>query len=109
MDTTAYFIRDRALSLAYEAVQFPATAQVAFIWLHRALAYAKNSGMEPLADDIKISIQHVTDVAAAKIEEGLCANIEENTGKDIVAMGGIYPAMPRARISPATSRATSAS
>lgn len=36
MNATAHFIQDRAQALAYEAIQFPATAQTAYLWLDRA-------------------------------------------------------------------------
>ncbi|WP_165072865.1 hypothetical protein [Desulfovibrio sp. ZJ200] len=48
MDTKACFINDRALSLAYEAVRFPATAESALAWLRRAMAVATANGNSQL-------------------------------------------------------------
>lgn len=58
---TAYFIKDRALSLTYEAIQFPATSGVALAWLHRAMAKAQKFGMKDLADDIGFAVMCITD------------------------------------------------
>lgn len=48
MNATAYFIRARALSLAYEAVRFPSTADSALAWLRRAMAWATVNGNSQL-------------------------------------------------------------
>lgn len=52
MDTTAYFIKDRALSLAYEAVKFPATGPAALRWLNLAQRWAGSRGLAELAQAV---------------------------------------------------------
>ena len=53
MDTTAYFIKDRALSLAYEAVRFPSTADSALAWLRRAMVWATVNGNSQLFSTLR--------------------------------------------------------
>ena len=52
MTATAYFIKDRALSLTYEAIRFPDTAQVALAWLRRAHEWAARRGLKDLLAEI---------------------------------------------------------
>lgn len=53
MNATACFIKDRALSLSYEAVQFPATAETVLAWLGRAMAWTKTRGLNTLAKELE--------------------------------------------------------
>lgn len=52
-DQTAHFIADRSLSLSYEAVQFPATAETSLAWLHRAVGWAEKRGLTALVHEIQ--------------------------------------------------------
>lgn len=52
MNATAYFISDRAQSLAYEALQFPETAEMAIAWFLRAMAWAKGKGLTGLEETL---------------------------------------------------------
>ncbi len=49
---TAQFIQDKALSLRYEARQFPQTASVIRAWLERAADWALRHGFQELADSL---------------------------------------------------------
>lgn len=49
---TAQFIQDKALSLRYEARQFPQTTPVAVAWLERAADWALRHGFLELADSL---------------------------------------------------------
>ena len=53
MNATAYFIKDRALSLAYEADQFPAAAETVLAWFGRAVAWTKARGLNALAKELE--------------------------------------------------------
>lgn len=53
MNATGHFIADRAQTLAYEAIQFPATAETALAWLHRAVACAEGKGLTVLAGELR--------------------------------------------------------
>ena len=53
MDAKACFINDRALSLAYEAVRFPATGDSALAWLRRAMAWATVNGNSQLFSTLR--------------------------------------------------------
>ena len=61
MNETAYFIKDRAQSLAYEGRRFPDKAKAALAWLHRAVDWAEQRGMTPLADEVRAAARRVTD------------------------------------------------
>lgn len=52
MNATASFIKDRALSLAYEAVRFPAGAGAALAWIDLAISWAEERGLEPLREEL---------------------------------------------------------
>lgn len=56
MNQTAYFIADRAETLAYEAVHFPATAETVLTWLRRAVDWAAKRGLISLARDVQTCI-----------------------------------------------------
>ena len=49
---TAQFIKDRALSLRYEASRFPTAANMAAAWLRRAATWAQGNGHRKLALDL---------------------------------------------------------
>ena len=53
MNQTAYFIADRAETLAYEAVHFPATAETVLAWFRRAVAWTKARGLNTLAKELE--------------------------------------------------------
>lgn len=65
MNATAYFIKDRAETLVYEALQFPATSAVALAWLNRAMAQAEKLGLIELADEVGFAVMRITDHATA--------------------------------------------
>ena len=52
MQNMEYFLAARALSLCYEARQFPQTAPVARAWLLRAELWARQQGLLDLADSL---------------------------------------------------------
>ncbi len=52
MQNMEHFLADRALSLRYEARQFPQTAPVARAWLERAADWALRHGFQELADSL---------------------------------------------------------
>ena len=56
MNQTAYFIADRAETLAYEAVHFPATAETVLAWLRRAVDWAAKRGLISLTRDVQTCI-----------------------------------------------------
>lgn len=60
MNATAYFIRDRAQSLAYEALQFPETAEMAIAWLGRAMDWAKAKELTAIEKILKRHRIHIT-------------------------------------------------
>lgn len=61
MNATAYFIQDRALSLTYEAIRYPATADTVLAWLGRARAWAERHGMKPLAETLLAAAKRIED------------------------------------------------
>lgn len=67
MNATAYFIADRAQTLAYEAIQFPDTAKTAYAWLDRAVDTAlkiRPGGLE-LALELESIMDRIRDHYAA--------------------------------------------
>lgn len=52
MQNMEYFLAARALSLCYEARQFPQTAPVARAWLERAADWAFRHGFHDLASGL---------------------------------------------------------
>jgi hypothetical protein len=64
MNATTHFIKDRADTLLYEAVHFPATTETALAWLDRALDWAEKRGLKNTADYIRLTtllIKHPTE------------------------------------------------
>jgi hypothetical protein len=63
MNATAYFIKGRAQALAYEAIRFPATAEVALAWLDRAVDAALKTGQGSLelAFELECIIDRIKD------------------------------------------------
>ena len=59
MNATAYFIKDRALSLSYEAIRFPETAETVLAWLRRASDWSKTHRRDGLARIINTRIAHI--------------------------------------------------
>lgn len=59
MTENTCFIEDRALSLSYEAVQFPTTAMTALAWLHRAMAWAEARGLTDLQETLNAHLRRV--------------------------------------------------
>lgn len=59
MTETAYFIEDRALSLAYESDHLPEIAPAALAWLHLAMAWAKRHGMYCLEKKLRAAVQRI--------------------------------------------------
>lgn len=52
MNATAQFIKDRALSLSYEARRYPKTAKMAAAWLTAARAWADRNGLPDLSVEL---------------------------------------------------------
>lgn len=59
MQNMDYFLAARALSLCYEARQFPQTAPVARAWLLRAELWALKYGFDELAERLSEQIKEV--------------------------------------------------
>lgn len=59
MQNMEYFLAARALSLRYEARQFPQTAPVARAWLERAADWAFRHGFHDLATGLLEQIKEV--------------------------------------------------
>jgi hypothetical protein len=85
MTEAAYFIQARALSLAYEAIQFPATAEVVLAWLYRAVAEAERRGLPQLADEVRAAAQRVTD------HEDALEHFSSGVGAGAIEVRGYVP------------------
>ena len=59
MNQTAYFIADRALSLAFEAVQKPDTAPTALAWIYRAIGWAKKHTATELEEPLTAHLAYI--------------------------------------------------
>ena len=59
MTDTANFIADRALSLAYEAIQFPKSAKAAITWLGRARIWATKNGIWTLEQALNAHLMRI--------------------------------------------------
>lgn len=57
--TTQLFIADRALSLAYEAKQFPQTSLVALAWFNLARGWAEQRSMKALTTTLLSTMQRI--------------------------------------------------
>ena len=56
MNATSHFIADRAQTITYEAIRFPATAETSFAWLRRAVGWAQKRGLTSLVREVQICI-----------------------------------------------------
>ena len=59
MQNMEHFLADRALTLLYEARQFPQTAPVARAWLFRAELWARQQGLLDLVDSLYRQIEEM--------------------------------------------------
>ena len=59
MNQTAYFIADRAETIAYEAVHFPATAPVILAWIYRAIGWAQKKRLAELEETLTAHLAYI--------------------------------------------------
>ena len=67
--STAAFIADRALTLTYEAKQFPHTSVTVENWLLLALRWAEQHKCTELANSLRVSIHELFTIQEKKKNE----------------------------------------